>query len=185
MAEAPTRRRRDAARSRERLLEAAAELFADRGYERATARDIGWKAGVDPAMIARYFGGKAQLYIAVLQSQYGVDNPADLLDRDRLAALVERVAGQGPGPILQAVVRPVQDPAAREAAHRELYHRFVVPLSDQLDASGDPDARLRAEVLMAAFTGVALARHAGMLDALASADTDHVTALLQELLSAH
>lgn len=59
-------RRRDSARSRQLLLEAAAGLFAERGFDRSTTREIGERAGVDPALIARYFGGKAQLYLAVL-----------------------------------------------------------------------------------------------------------------------
>ena len=61
MTKETTPRRRDSAASRDRLLSAAGELFADRGFDRTSAREIGERAGVDPTMIARYFGGKAQL----------------------------------------------------------------------------------------------------------------------------
>lgn len=59
-------RRRDAARSRQALLAAAAGLFAERGYAGTAIRSVGDRAGVDPALIARYFGGKEGLYRAVL-----------------------------------------------------------------------------------------------------------------------
>src|SRR5919107_1746006 len=68
------RRLRDAAASRRALLEAAGELFHARGYEGATTREIGDRAGVDPALIARYFGGKEGLYLAVLSDEHVEDD---------------------------------------------------------------------------------------------------------------
>ncbi|WP_156036082.1 helix-turn-helix domain-containing protein [Blastococcus sp. URHD0036] len=44
----PLIRRRDATDSRERLLRAAAHVFAERGYEQTTVREIGQRAAVDP-----------------------------------------------------------------------------------------------------------------------------------------
>jgi AcrR family transcriptional regulator len=48
---------RDAAASKQALLEAARSLFGQRGFKSTTIRDIGERAGVDAALIARYFGG--------------------------------------------------------------------------------------------------------------------------------
>lgn len=45
-----------------RVLEAALELFAERGFEAASLRDIGAKAGVSHAVIRLHFGNKAQLW---------------------------------------------------------------------------------------------------------------------------
>ena len=47
-----TRRPHDAEASRRALLEAAQEVFEAVGYDRATTREIGERAGVDPALIA-------------------------------------------------------------------------------------------------------------------------------------
>ncbi|GIH20729.1 TetR/AcrR family transcriptional regulator [Rugosimonospora africana] len=177
-----TPRRRDASASRDRLLDAARELFADRGYDRTTARDIGERAGVDPAMIARYFGGKAQLFIATLHAQDG-PHPADLLDPDRLASLLERIGRHGPGPVFQAAVRPYGDPDAQDAARVELERRVVAPLRQRLENDGDPRPELRAELLIAAFIGVVLARSTGTFAHLAGASNDELLPLLQELLA--
>ena len=64
-------RPRYAAASREALFSAAPELFGQRGFEGTTTREIRASAGVDPALIARYFGSKADFYIAVVVCKAG------------------------------------------------------------------------------------------------------------------
>src|ERR1700760_4152576 len=61
-----TRRPHDAEASRRALLGAAREVFDEVGYDRATTREIGERAGVDPALIARYFDSKEGLFIAAI-----------------------------------------------------------------------------------------------------------------------
>lgn len=58
--------RRSTATTRERLLEAASELFAERGFRRASARDICARADANTAAISYHFRGKRGLYAAVL-----------------------------------------------------------------------------------------------------------------------
>jgi AcrR family transcriptional regulator len=54
-----------------RLLEAAAELFAARGYERTTIRDIALRAGANVAAGHYHFGSKQDLYLEVARAQFG------------------------------------------------------------------------------------------------------------------
>jgi AcrR family transcriptional regulator len=166
--------------SRDRLLSAASELFADRGFDRTSAREIGERAGVDPTMIARYFGGKAQLFVAVLRTE--TDSPADLLDPERLSSLLDRMDRHGPGPIIQSGIRPYGDIEAQAAARAELQRRMITPLRERLAREGDEQADLRAELLVAAFVGVILSRHAGTFEHLAGATTSDLLSLLQDLL---
>ena len=46
--------------TRDEILDAARDCFAERGFDRATIRDIAARAGVDPALVLHYFGSKEQ-----------------------------------------------------------------------------------------------------------------------------
>lgn len=175
--------RRDAAGSRDRLLKAARELFAEHGYDRTTARAIGSRAGVDPAMIARYFGGKAQLYIATLRTGDGPEEIVDLLDPDRLATILDRTRRRGPNPVYQVAVRPHEDPAGQHATRAELHRRVVEPLRRRLLADGADQPELRAELIAAAFIGVVLARGSGAFDHLPDVPDERLGTLLLEMLT--
>jgi AcrR family transcriptional regulator len=176
-------RPRDAASSRERLLKAAAELFAAHGYDRTTARDIGARAQVDPTMIARYFGGKAQLYIAALNAGGQDQDISDLLDPERMAWILGSTRRHGPNPVYQVAVRPHEDPGGQEATRAELHRRVVEPLRRRLARDGAQDPALRAEVIAAAFIGVVLARASGAFDDLPEATDAELQALLLDLLT--
>lgn len=52
--------------SRASVLEAALQLFAEVGFERATIRAIAAHAGVNPALVHRFFGMKDDLLRATL-----------------------------------------------------------------------------------------------------------------------
>src|SRR5215468_1896812 len=60
------KRKRDAAATREAILEAATRRFATQGYERAGAREIAADAGVTAALVNRYFGSKEGLFAEVI-----------------------------------------------------------------------------------------------------------------------
>jgi AcrR family transcriptional regulator len=175
-------RRRDSTRSRQLLLDAAAALFAERGFDRSTTREIGERAGVDPALIARYFGGKAQLYIAVLDQDRASARPADLLEPERNLMLVERVDRRGPGPVFRAAVAPLEDPEVQANAVDQLHWRLVDPLRERFTREGLDRPQLRAELTVAAFVGIVLSRHGGAFGALAEAGTDEVVDLVLDML---
>src|SRR4051794_14153604 len=62
----PGARRRDAAGTRQLLLDAARRRFAGNGYTATTVRDIADDAGVNVALINRYFTSKEGLFEACL-----------------------------------------------------------------------------------------------------------------------
>jgi AcrR family transcriptional regulator len=63
-------RLRDAARTRADILAVATAEFAERGYAGARINEIAGKTSTTKRMIYYYFGGKEQLYIAVLEQAY-------------------------------------------------------------------------------------------------------------------
>jgi AcrR family transcriptional regulator len=70
--------------TRQRLLEAAIELFAELGYERGSTRAIARRAGVSLPALQYYFGGKEGLYRAC--AEYVTEDV-----RSRLGPAAERV----------------------------------------------------------------------------------------------
>src|SRR2546430_2778477 len=51
--------------TRKKLYETATGLFADRGYEAATLREIAGRADVSPALLYRYFPSKRAVVLAL------------------------------------------------------------------------------------------------------------------------
>jgi AcrR family transcriptional regulator len=56
---------------RSQILIAAEELFADKGFEGTSVRDIAHLAGVNLAMISYYFGSKEKLFEALIEYRSG------------------------------------------------------------------------------------------------------------------
>ena len=73
-------------RTRDRLLEAAGVVFSEKGFERATAREICDLARVNSAAVNYYFGGKKNLYVEVLREAH-----RRLMNLAALKAMVEDV----------------------------------------------------------------------------------------------
>lgn len=65
------KRRADGLATREALLEAAAEEFAEKGFELASVRSISARAGVNIALANRYFGTKEDFYRITAKRLFG------------------------------------------------------------------------------------------------------------------
>jgi AcrR family transcriptional regulator len=83
--------------ARQRLLEAAAEVFANKGYAQASTREICRLAGANVAAIHYYFGDKASLYREIFRpAEMLLRFPEQLLDpnvslREALVAFYRHV----------------------------------------------------------------------------------------------
>ncbi len=92
--------------TRDRILDAAEHVFADKGLDGSSVRDITTAAGVNLAAVSYHFGSKTGLIEAVFSRHLGPMNTARLALLDQ----VEEQAGESPPPIesvLDAFIRPV------------------------------------------------------------------------------
>jgi AcrR family transcriptional regulator len=175
-------RRRNSAATKQALLDAAGLLFDERGFDRATLRDIADSAGVDPALVARYFGSKEQLYLAVLSEAERAPAPvtAPLEALERMFTPWDQ---QGRSPMAGALAGP-RNPGLQPHVRAFLEANLLEPVAATLDERGVEDARLRTELLVAVIAGVVLARSNGTLPKLAAAEHDDVLKLLRPLVRA-
>ncbi|MDP2984797.1 MAG: TetR/AcrR family transcriptional regulator [Candidatus Latescibacter sp.] len=82
--------------ARQRILDAAAELFGERGKTAVSTAEIARKATINKAMIFYYFGSKEKLYQAALRAWFS----------DLTGTVLEKLAGTEPGlSMIEAFVR--------------------------------------------------------------------------------
>ncbi|MFE4329970.1 TetR/AcrR family transcriptional regulator [Streptomyces sp. NPDC056831] len=172
-------RRRDAAATRRRLLEAARDLFAERGYEGTTVRSIAERAGVNQALLFRYFGSKQGLLTEVL-AQGGLEQlratPPEELFETALRSMLTRSAAGGAGDrSLEVYLRSIGRGDEAAGTLRELGEEYQSVLAG---LSGTEDGALRADLAMAWLLGIGLMRTVVAREPLAGADPDDVCRLV-------
>lgn len=152
----PATRARDAARTREAILRAGQKLFAETGYATTGVREIAAEAGVNSALVRRYFGSKEGLLRAALKDVLRID---PLIEGDRAAFGVRTVAL-----LMQAdsIANPVAimmlsmaDRDARDLCCALIHEDVILPLAAWL---GGDNALDRAAQLNALWTGFITAR---------------------------
>jgi AcrR family transcriptional regulator len=153
------RRPRDSAATRHALLVAAQELFAELGYDATTVRAVADRAGVNQALLFRYFGNKRGLFLEAVQSEV-LDLLAgpheDLLERS-LAAMLSGEQDRNTQ-ILLAILRAAGSEQVGEAVRTQLGEAYSTAFAAQAVADDPHDAAVRGELLLAWVLGIALAR---------------------------
>jgi len=169
----PRGRRPGSGDSRADILTAARVLFAELGYERASLRAIGRRAGVDPSLIFHYFESKEGLLREVLT--WPVD-PTDVLANGMAEVppdevgeeLVRRVLSvwEDPRvhPVLLSMFRTAVSHELATSMLRQTLQRTVIPaISSLVD---DDTADERAALIGAQMAGILVARYVIELPAL-------------------
>ena len=142
------------------ILRAAKSRFAADGYQRATIRAIAADAGIDPSMVMRYYGSKADLFVAAVDVDLRLPDPA-ALPRDRLgASLVQHFLARwerDPADVLLMLLRSAATDEAAAARLRGVFAEQLLPMVRALVADPEQAAR-RAGLVATQMLGLALCR---------------------------
>jgi AcrR family transcriptional regulator len=160
---------------REQIIDAAMRVFADKGFARATNRDIAQEAGITTGLIYHYFDSKEALLKAIVQKH----SPAKLM-----RSLSPQMLALPPQVGLPAILRPIlsmvegerfvqllrlflpeviQNPAAASSGLLA-FHEGMAVLEEYFSAkmlNGElrqADPSLSAQVLMSSLVGFVLRR---------------------------
>lgn len=145
-------RQRDAERTRTAILDAAQTLFSTRGFANTGVREVADLAGVNSALVGRYFGSKEGLFRAALERVLDI-TPLLRSDRrhrfgaDMMAAFFGPQDASGP---LAMMILSAADPEAHAVSVEFLQTRVIAPLARWL---GSPDGEGRAARLSILWNG--------------------------------
>jgi TetR/AcrR family transcriptional regulator, regulator of cefoperazone and chloramphenicol sensitivity len=127
--------------TRQRLLDAAEIVFAEKGFEAASVDEITKKAGANRAAISFHFGGKERLYIEAVKyahrtchegvpfPEYPASTPAAERLRGFIRTMVHRMANEPDPFATQLMMREMAQPTA---ACVEVVREYIRPMADIL-----------------------------------------------------
>ncbi|MFF3444890.1 TetR family transcriptional regulator [Streptosporangium sp. NPDC002721] len=192
---APGGRRRDAAATRQAILDAAVAAFTRFGYDGVGVRDIAQGAGVTAMLINRYFGSKERLFAEAVDVAFAprtvIAGTGAELAGETARALVARTAPEAEelGPFL-LVLRSAANPRAAQIMREAIGRHAGRHLNEELsgngggdgDEGGDRDGvEVRAELMLAVQAGVWLMRSVLGTTALAEAEPEELAGRIRSL----
>jgi AcrR family transcriptional regulator len=138
--------RLDPGQRREQILDAANALFAERGYDEVSVEDIASSAGVTRGLVHHYFGGRKEVFIALLE---------------RLGALREEAL---PPPVGRNARARVADTVSRWLDWTEANRKIWLGTLAHGDEIADPDVRRVVTELVRRAVALLAAHHADIAE---------------------
>ncbi len=184
MSSRPRGRRPGVSTTREQILAAARGSFARRGFDGTSMRGVAAIAGVDPALVRRFFGTKEDLLVAAMAAAMSPDDrlQATLADGnedlgERLIDYFLSVWDEDPN---QGVMLGMLRSACTNERAAELLQRFIVGqiLTRLAQALDGPGAQRRAALIASQLVGLAIVRYVVRIEPLASASTEELRRLI-------
>jgi AcrR family transcriptional regulator len=170
------RKPRRSDRTRAAIFEAARALFAERGYDGATIRDIAGHAAIDPSMVMRYFGSKDELFAATTTFDLRLPDLSAVARDEIGAALVRHFLeiweGRGQDSGFPILLRSAASNARAATKMREVFGAQVMPMIAKVGRRAT--AGKRAGLVAAQILGLALARYVLKLPPMVDMSADDV-----------
>lgn len=174
---------RDREATRHRILERARELFTAEGYAQVSSRRIAAAAGVNVALINRYFGAKRGLLAEVIAEEAVfprvLEGDREGLPRRLAEHVVHRALGEGT-PLQRALEHSASDPELRLVHQERVKNAILEPLAAYI---GGPDARARASLVVSLLLGVGMLKRVEGATSLLEHDPAELTARLTDVIA--
>jgi AcrR family transcriptional regulator len=156
----PEPRRRNAASTRQAILDAAVAAFCQRGYDGVGVREIAADAGVTAMLVNRYFGSKEGLFEEVVEVVLAPpsvvpETPEDLVRRTVEALVARSAPAADPENPFQLTLLSAHNPRAAEIVRAAMLRHVVARLARLLP--GDL-AQERGEILLSVVMGIWMMR---------------------------
>lgn len=171
--ERPSPRKSD--RTRTAILAAARRLFAERGYEATTMREVATSASIDPAMVIRYFGSKDGLFAQAADFELGLPDLTKM-DRRRVGRALVRhflMIWQRDGGGLATLLRSASSNQYAAQTMRDLFASQIKPALAPICGVDAPE---RAGLVGTQMLGLALCRFILKLPPVVTMSDDEVVA---------
>lgn len=163
--------------TRDVIARCARELFDQQGYPATSVRAIAAAAGIDPALVIRYFGSKEELFVRVMGL---AEHPGPVLEGPTATVgvrLVTYVLAPERAAIrrhISAMMRASDYDSVRATLQETVRRLFMETLAQRLEG---PDAALRARLITAQIGGIIQAWTTTDDEALTEADPSRIIEL--------
>ncbi len=135
----------EARETHERILDAAQKLFAERGLDATSVRDITAEAGCNVAAVNYHFGGKENLYLESFRAMLG---PL----REQRLSMIEELMGRDPAPTLEEYLTGFAEGFLEPLVDESLGRRFMLFVSREISDQNLPDGLFIGEFIMPLVT---------------------------------
>ncbi len=194
-ADTPRRRRSDGQASRRKILEAAAEIAAERGYEGTSIGLVSKRSGLPASSIYWHFKDKDDLLAAVIEHSFGVwlDGAGEWAPRLPGESVQQRVATLIEGKakallvssdflrlgLMLALERRAEEPSARRmflSVRQEALRRTIASCAEIFPEFDEAEARQLGLLIMAMIDGLFIANEVDGAGAELLGDSDLLAA---------
>ncbi|BDZ48719.1 TetR family transcriptional regulator [Frondihabitans sucicola] len=180
-----TSRAQQKARTAGLILEVARHRFASDGYDGTSIRAIAAEAGIDAALVMRYFGSKDGLFSAATEIDLEMSDFSDTPRQDLGAALaqhfVERWEATDTGVPLRILLTAAPKDTAAAEKMKTVFEQQLLPVIAHAvpgDSNGDAVPAKRAALIASHVLGFAFCRYVLKLPAIVAMDEAEATTWL-------
>jgi len=176
-------------RNKERILQAALELFQVHGIKKTTTGDIAQKAGVSPATVYNHFGSKEELVRAAVKyflrrtaADFGeiLNGKLSFMEKmERVLSYKSNMLGQYQGDFMQTIIS--EDPEIRhfiDSVYLKEIRQMVVDFYEEGKRQGYINPELSTETIMRYML---IIRSGMAAESTLSEDPGHNRRMMQEL----